>query len=913
MSNRAAGSRRRPPRLGQWLLRATLPSDVRQDTSGDLEEMFHRRMQRDGARRARAWYLQQSLSFAVRFSMERLRERWRHADIHTGFSWVDFKLAVRMLVRYPGLTLVGVIGMALGIAIATAAFTISNDVLDSTLPLEEGDRIVSIVNWDVATNNREQRTIHEFGAWREQLRSVQEVGAFRTVGRNLVLKGNQPQPVSVAEMTAAGFNVARVSPTAGRYLRPEDERAGAPDVVVIGHEVWRGKFGADPSILDRQIQLGDRLYSIVGVMPPGFGFPVNHSYWVPLRLDPAVFEPRSGPGMNVFGRLAPGATLDSAQTELSGVAQRMAAAFPRTHEHLRSVIVPYAYAFNDMDDPGNALVLRVTQTLIVMLLVIVCINVAILVYARTATRHAEITVRTALGATRRRIVAQLFLEALVLAGTAAVAGIAVVAGGLRQLHAAIVQLDGALPFWMEFKLSPQGVIYVVMLTVFSAAIVGVVPALKATGRRVQGSLQGFSAGGGSRMEMGRLWTTLIVAQVAFAVALLPATVFHAWNSLRPRSGDRGFATSEVLTARVFAEQPADDAAPARRLSDSSLTMLERTLENEGSVAAVTFSLENPGEELAAVLEAEGVPAPVERVDYNIVEGSRQGHLVRFNRVATDFFDAFQVPVLMGRGFRSADTMPASTSVLVNRTLVDRILSGANPLGRRLRYVGRSREAGQGNVELSRWYEIVGVVPDFPPGAAANAEMSGKVYHPVGSGGIYPAVLSIRVRGITPSSFADQLREIATAVDPALQLRQISTYQQAVEREKGVMRLIGFTLIGLTFSVVALSGAGIYALMSFTVARRRKEIGIRAALGADSSRILSSIFARALRQLGAGAGLGLLGAIAFERLLEGEMFQGHGAVILPIVAVIMCTVGLLAAWDPARRGLQIQLVEALREE
>ena len=172
---------------------------------------------------------------------------------------MDFKLAVRMLVRYPGLTLVGVIGMALGIAIATAAFTISNDVLDSALPLEDGDRIVSIVNRDVATNNREQRTIYEFGAWREQLRSVQEVGAFRTVGRNLVLKGSQPQPVSVAEVTAPGFNVARVSPTMGRYLRPEDERAGAPDVVVIGHEVWSGKFGSDPSILDRQIQLGDRL------------------------------------------------------------------------------------------------------------------------------------------------------------------------------------------------------------------------------------------------------------------------------------------------------------------------------------------------------------------------------------------------------------------------------------------------------------------------------------------------------------------------------------------------------------------------------------------------------------------------------------------------------------------------------
>jgi predicted permease len=902
---------RRPPRIARVLLHAALPSDVRDDVSGDLEEMFHHRRARDGRRRASWWYWQQSGAFAARFGAERLRERTRNADMRAGMSWIDLRLAVRMLVRYPGLTFVGVIGMACGIAIAAAAFAITHDLLDATLPLESGDRIVSIVNWDAATNNREQRTIHDFGTWRDQLDSVDDVGAFRTVGYNLFVPGTTPEPVSVAEMSAVGFRVAGVDPAMGRYFGPRDERPDAPKVVVLGDDVWRRRFGADTSIVGREIQLGDAFFSVIGVMPSGFAFPVNHSYWIPLRLDPRRFAPRSGPALYVFGRLKDGTSIERAQTELTAVSQRIASASPQTHAHLRARVLPYAYAFNDMDDPGNSIALQLTRTLIVMLLAIVSVNVAILVYARTATREGEIAVRTALGASRTRIVSQLFLEALVLAGAAAVVGLGVVAAGLTELDAVIVQLAGPMPFWMDFTLSPEAVIYVVGLSIFSAAIVGVVPAIKATGRRVHGPLQSLSAGSGSRMQMGRLWTLLIVGQVAVAVALLPATVFHTWNSLRPRSGDRGFASQEFITARVSADRPAEQRTPGTipPAYGTSLMELARQLRNDPSVSGVTFSLANPGEEVAAVLEIEGT-TPSERVDYNIVEGSRQGSLVRLNRVTPEFFETFGVPVLVGRGFQPADVR--TDHVLVNRTFVDRLLGGANPLGRRVRYVGRSREAGEGNVDLNRWYEIVGVVPDFPA-VSSPGETGGKLYHAVPPGAVYPAVVAIRIRGNSPSAFAQRLREISASAASTLQLRDVSTFAQTVEREQGMMRLIGFTLVGMTSSVLALSAAGIYALMSFTVARRRKEIGIRAALGADASQILAGIFSRAAGQLAAGAARGLLGAIGIERLLEGEMFQGHGAVILPIVVLIMSAVGMLAVWGPARNGLRIQPVEALREE
>jgi hypothetical protein len=227
-------------------------------------------------------------------------------------------------------------------------------------------------------------------------------------------------------------------------------------------------------------------------------------------------------------------------------------------------------------------------------------------------------------------------------------------------------------------------------------------------------------------------------------------------------------------------------------------------------------------------------------------------------------------------------------------------------------VGRSREAGEGNVVLGRWYEIAGVVSDFPPHPAGGPPRDPRVYHAAAAGDVYPVALAVRVRGAGPAEYADRLRQIAARLDPALQLRNLSTAEEAIRREQGLMRLVGVTLAAVIGSVVALSAAGIYALMAFTVARRRKEIGIRVALGADGRQILAGVFSRVVGQLTAGALAGIAGAMAFESLLEGETFQGHGAVLLPLVAVFMTAVGLLAALGPARRGLRIP-TEALREE
>ncbi|HJU42264.1 MAG TPA: FtsX-like permease family protein [Vicinamibacterales bacterium] len=848
---------------------------------------------------------------------ERRRDRrWR---LGAACSTLDVVLAWRMLLRYPGLSIVGAFSIAVGIAIAAGAYAVTSAMSNPTVPLDEGDRVVSLMQWDVSTSNRERRMVYDFLAWRS-LTSIDGLSITRTVQRNLMVAGRTPEIVTVAEISAAAFRVARVPAHRGRFLLSEDEAPGAQDALVIGYDEWVRRFGSDPDVVGRRVQLGSTTHTIVGVMPDGFVFPLHHGYWIPWRIDAAAYEPRSGPQVNVFGRLAAGATMESAQAELNTFSERIAAATPATHQHLRPRVLPYPHAYNEMDDPENVLVLQAMQAAIVLLLVLVCVNVAILVYARTATRQGEIAVRGALGASRRRIVTQLFVEGLILAGIAAAAGVGLASVVLRQFQGQMLIVMGqALPFWMTLQLPPDGVLYIVALTLLAAGIIGVAPALKATGRPVHTGLQSLSAGSGSRMQMGRLWTTLIVAQVAVTVTVLPTALFLSWTALRFRTADPGFASSEFLTGQLLADRATEPpTAAGERAFTRKLALihgeLDRRLREESRVGEVTFSMAGVGEERAMVLEIDGRDAPIDAVDYNIVEGSRRGHLVRFNRVAINFFEAYEVPVIMGRALSSSDTgTNAMESVLVNRALVDFAFDGANPLGSRIRYVGRSREADERDVVLDRWYEIVGVVPDFPTLSSAVAERESKVYHAAAFGDVYPVELAVRIRGADPMMFAGTFREISAAVDPNLQLRDIATAEIVLKREQGFMRLLAVMVIIVMLSVVGLAAAGMYALMSFTVSRRRREIGIRAALGADRRRLLAGIFARALAQLGAGAAAGLFGAIGLAQMVEGDMFDGRGVVLLPIVIATMTLVGLLAAVGPARRGLSIQPTEALREE
>jgi len=857
--------------------------------------------------------------------VEQAKEHQRDAR---SFRWLDawsldLKLGVRMLAKSPGLTLVGGLGIAVAIAIAAASFSIIGVILDPELALPDDGRLVSLQNWDAERNTRERRLAHDFARWRAEVTSVEHLSAFRNISRNLIAPGGQPETVRIAQITASGFRVAQVSPLLGRYLRDEDEHPGRPPVLVIGYDVWQRRFAGDVGIVGRFVHLGDVAHEIVGVMPEAFAFPISHGFWVPMRLDLSHYAPRTGPNLWVFGRLAPGVSREGAQAELDTIGQRGAAALQQTHQHLRPQVIPYTRPFFDMDEPGNAMTLRLMQILMVLLLLVVSVNVAILVYARTARRHGEIAIRTALGASRKRIIAQLFTEALVLSTLAAAAGLGIAAVGFRELTLAMRPMFAQLPFWMDFSLSSGAVVYALLLSVIAAGIVGVVPAIKATGRRVQMRLQMLSGGGGSGMQLGRTWTLLIVAQVAFAVALLPPAVYHAWDAFVRGEVDPGFAASEYLTADLLLDQPAiataDSDVTGRELAaqyGSRLSEVVRRLKGEPGVGRATFAMAAAGQEPTVWIEIEGNALPDqsngEASDFGVRQG-KFGHQARFNRIDVDFFDAFEGRILTGRGFVPADADPASPAVIVNRTLAQQMAADGDVLGRRVRYVGRSGDASPEHVHLDRWYEVVGVVSDVPMKSSGVASSDAKLYHAVAPDDMHPASLALRLRGTTPAGFNGRLREIAAAVDPNLQLRNVLSMDAVLRQDQGIFRLVAVCLVVLTLSVVLLSAAGIYALMSFTVAQRRREIGIRAALGANPRRILAGVFGRALAQLTAGAIVGMAVAALLDRVSGGDLLEGHGEVVLPLVGLFITAVGLVAALGPARRGLSINPTEALRAE
>lgn len=590
---------RTPPRIARAILNRVIPEELRDSIDGDLFELYEARRGAAGAGAAARWYRRESLSFALRFTANRIgRAAGSLFGRGNAPSGLDLALGARMLARSPGLTIVGAFGMAVGVAIATGAYAIFNSYMYPKVPLPEGERLVALAKWDPRTQNDDEKVLHDLLVWRRELRSVNDVSAFRTVGRNLVSETGAGELVSIAEMTASGFRAARVAPLRGRALLDSDERPGAQPVVVIGHDVWQARFGGDSDIIGREIRLGRISHTIVGVMPQGYAFPVNHSYWIPLRFDPATtIEPGTGPILFAFGRLAPGATRESAQAELDVIAGRIAAAGPPDRAHLQSRVVAYTDIFGD-GGGGESKAWRMLRYMIALLLVVVAMNVAVLVYARTIMRTGEIAVRTALGATRGRIVTQFFAEAFVLSGIAAAAGLGLASLALRWFDTVLaIEFDGRPPFWMDTGLSPGTVVYAFALAVLAAVIVGVLPALRATGTQLRSAIG--SLGSGTKARLGRTWTALIVVQVAVAVAILPPALRLGWELMSHGLQKPGFAQGEYVMASFLVANDEDAAAPANANSDAkerartTMNALLARLAAEPGVAGVSVARAEP--------------------------------------------------------------------------------------------------------------------------------------------------------------------------------------------------------------------------------------------------------------------------------------------------------------------------------
>jgi putative ABC transport system permease protein len=801
------------------------------------------------------------------------------------FSWLDFKLGFRMLAKYPGLTIVGGITIAFAIALGGVAFEYMVQVTRPALGLPAGDRIVALRLWQTApVPEVEGQALHDFLVWRQDLKSIEHLAAFRDEERNLIGSDDAALPVKAAEVTPTMFDVARTPPLMGRPLQASDAAPGAPAVMVISASIWRTRMGADPNIIGRAVRLGNDVRTVVGVMPDGFAFPMYHQVWFPLALNPAGYAAREGPGVKVFGRLAPGATMESAQAELSALGARAAAQSPDSHQHLQPQILPFQKA---MFDPGPLVASLAINTFMLAFLILLYGNVALLMFARAATRESEIIVRNALGASRGRILTQLFSEALVLGGCAAVIGLIVARFGVSW---AIAFLEGEndLPYWYRATLSPLTVLYVTGLTLLAAVIAGFVPALKVT-RGLGARLRAIGTGAGG-LRFGGVWTAVIVAQVAFTVAFFPLLLKVSAGTVQAGAYDLGFPAQEYLYVRLISDQPTNT---------TSYEELRRRLSTEPGVKSVTFAEHFPGTyHERPALELEGMPVVTD-------EGLRPR--AQYGRVGLEFFQNIGATVQAGRGFHSGDLQPDARVVVVNESFVRTHLGGRNALGRSIRFASRPGEPP------APWFEIIGVVKDVAMWADPKLPDRAGVYFPMQPANRPWVRLAVHTNG-DPMAFAPRLRALANEVDPGLRLEKMGSLE---EYAHGLLYAMSFwfrILLVLGSIALVLSLVGIYSVMSFTVARRTREIGVRVALGAGRKRIMTALFARALRQVGLGVGIGVLVLqIIATRFSADGLFSINNAALLIVYGVGMLGVCMLACVVPARRALRIQPTEALRAE
>jgi putative ABC transport system permease protein len=820
-----------------------------------------------------------------------------------GLAWLgglnlDMKLGGRMLVKYPGLTLVGGLAMAFSIWIGALVFEGVRTLMHPSLPIRGGDRIVEIANRNVDKNNDEKRILYDYGIWRGTLKSVVDLGAYRDVTRNLILGPEDTRLVALAEMSSSAFRITSAKPHLGRLLSERDEQPDAPPVVLLGYDVWRNRFAGDHRVIGRAVQIDNAFATIVGVMPDGFKFPVAHELWMPLRLSAYDRTPGAGPAITVFGRLAEGATLDEARAELATIGRRLAAEHRATHEHLQPKVGPYAEMQMSLS-PSDRLLMRSFNLMALMLVLLLSSNVALLLFARAATRETELIVRSALGASRKRIVAQLFAEALVLGGLSAAVGLVAVDLTLRRfgMDYLVVNL-GTQPFWIDPKLSFTTALYAVLLTVVSSVVAGVMPGLKIT-RGLGARLKEGTAGSGVRF--GGVWTAVIIAQVAVTV-IVPAAIFFEQSQVnRIRSHEVNFKDEEYLGVRMHMLAPNGGFDSARYVT--ALAALRERVASEPGVEGVTFTDAIPR-----------LPHPDYYIEVQGLHSRADSTPLPEASVASihpSYFEVLEAPILAGRAFTASDhAQRIPSAVIVDQAFVDLVLRGRNAIGRRIRISSSQYFSSE---DAGPWSEIVGVVKDMGMDNVANFGRPAGMYVPAGIESGYLDEMIVHVRGGDPLALATRLRSIAMSVDPTLRLTQFQALNKVSDELIWVMGLWMRATAGLTALALLLSLAGIYAVLSFTVARRTREIGVRVALGASPRRVVTAIFLRPLTQVALGVAMGglVIGAVAIGAS-GGALSLGNTALLLVYIP-IMFAVCMLACAVPTWRALRVEPTVALRAE
>ncbi len=815
----------------------------------------------------------------------------------------DVRFAIRKFQKTPGFTAIAVVSLGLGIGATTAIYTIFDRVILDPLPVRNPERLVTVYTAVEGGYEFSNPAYPDYIDYATATDALSGLAAYSGLDVALAAGGSS-QRIHGQLVTGNYFDVLGVVPSLGRAIVPADDRPGAASSVMISHRLWKRRFGSDPDIVDRDIRLNGHPFTIVGVAPPRFrGVRLDETpdFWAPMQARPQlatgffaqldVFNDRDIRWLNTVGRLQPWATLESARAALDVVARRLAEAYPETNDD-RSVSVAPATVAAALN--GRADLVRFVTLLgavVALALLIACANVANLLLARGAARRREMAIRSAIGAGRGRLLRQLLSESLLLSVIGAAAGIGFAALTLKLLSRFTLPGDIALAT-LGLGLSPKVLLFSVALAIGTALLFGALPALQASRPRLVPALKDGTAGGGYGRSRTR--SSLVTVQVALSLVLLIGAGLFVRSLRQALAIDIGFEATRTLAGSLSLGEHGYDEPAARDFYDRLLERAEALPSVASAAIAMRVPVSSAGMRASIAIEGHESAADQDiQADINIV--------------SPGYFRTMGIPLLAGRDIADHDVNGAAGVAVVNATLAERFWPDSDPVGKRLKFDG----------EDNPWMEVVGVVADSKY-RRLQEETPLYLYLPLdqafGFSGLRKNNLVIRTTD-DPGALASPLRAEVAALDSDVLLFDVRRVEQQVA-EMLLPQRMGMTLLSvLGVLALALASIGIYGVVAYVVARRTREIAIRAALGARPGQLTRLMLEGSMLAVISGVVLGVVAAAVAAQTLEAFLYgvSPTDPLTFAAVALALIAVALFASYLPARRAARLAPIIALREE
>jgi predicted permease len=797
----------------------------------------------------------------------------------------DLRYALRLIRQHPWFSLAIIATIALGIGVNTTVFTLVNAVLFKPLPFPGGDRLV-LMAASQPSQGREFFPVSypDIADIRQNAPALERIEAFSQSAFILSEQGNPPDRISGARITPGLFAMLEVQPVIGRTYTADDGKAGAPAVLLLSYGVWKDRYSLDRNVIGRPVRLNEVPATIIGVMPEGFKFPNNEDAWT-LALPGERMENRAARDFTIVAKRKPGVSQAETQAQLDIVAQRLAQQFPGSHKDINLRVQTFHQAMNG---GPIRLVFLLMLGAVGFVLLIACANVANMLLSRAIGRGREISIRTALGASRWRVIRQLLTESIVLSMIGGFAGLAIAGAGVQWFSNAVSNVGK--PYWITFEMNWVVLTYFTAVSVLAGLIFGLAPALQAARVDVNESLKDGARGSGGR-HGGYLSFALVVFQFALAVVLLCGAGLMLRSFYNAYDEYAGIPANDIFVARVGLPQSRYATPESRRLFYEKLYPRLRSISGVASVSQTSNPIGGGANGWRVEVPGQTVAANDQRPAASVLI------------VGPEYLKTVGMTLLRGREFNDTDGSEGSEFAVVTQAFATKFFPGVDAIGKRIRFYA-------GN-QAKPWMTIIGIAPDFRqlggPATAPQDPLAFVPYRFDPQGGSF-----LTIRG---QRTAAAVRAEVAALDGELPLSNTGTLAEFLERGRWYLRVFGTLFTVFAALALGMAALGIYAVIAHSIGRRTKEIGVRLALGAGRWTILRLVAGRGLLQLGLGLSIGLAGAIFATRLM-GPMLQGvspHDPLTFGVVIAGLLSAGLAACAIPARKAAGLDPLSALRYE